>query len=757
MAEKRVSVRLVVEGGKIVKAELKGLGDTGQTSFKQIERQADVTGRVVRRVMGVLAAAVSVRNIVSYADTWTDLRSRVDLATGSQERGAAVMGRLSEMARRTYSSLGQTAELWLSNATALRELGMSTQASLDFTEALNNAMVVSGARAERAEQVQSALSKAMALGALRGENLETVMTKGGRVAELLAESLGVNVNQLRTLGQQGKITGEVIDRSLRGNLELLREEADSMPATIGDAFTLMGNAALRLVGIWDALLGSSSSVAESIIFLSDNLERAAAYAIALGGVLAGRWVVSFVAARVATLGLSGALALLRQALIRTGIGAIVVAAGELIYQFGRLVRAAGGFGAALDVVKAVGIEVFQRIWDAGTGLQIGLTGVAWGIKASFLEALLDIEERFAKFSEAVAGFFNSFAPALGMPVVNPYLIADPEALRNDIAGARMVEQDSASMAKGYFDAAFAPLSSLPKLGELADGVDLSGDGGAGGGGSGAAGGRGRAKEDPYEKIIKNAKAFISTQEMERAALGMTEEAAAALRFEHEMLNRALDAGVKLTVEQRAEIGTFAKSMAAAQLETTELAKRLDGIKQAAGSVRTSLADAFTDVVTRVKSATSAVSEFLGQLGRLAINNAALNIMGNIGGSGPLGQILGGLFAPPAYATGTAFHPGGWARINERGGEIVNLPRGTQVIPHDLSRRMVAGGGGTQEVRVHVTTGVSVDRNGSLLPFVQDVAVTNARAVVDAEVKGIRETFGQSVHQAVTDPRMRRAR
>jgi tape measure domain-containing protein len=157
-----------------------------------------------------LAGAFSIRQVVDYADTWTDLRSRVDLATGSQEKGAAVMERLADMARRTYSSLGQTTESWLANATALRELGLSTRATLDFTEALNNAMVVSGARAERAASVQNALSKAMALGTLSGDNLNTVIASGGRVAELLAAELGTNVNQLRGLGSQGAITGEVI-------------------------------------------------------------------------------------------------------------------------------------------------------------------------------------------------------------------------------------------------------------------------------------------------------------------------------------------------------------------------------------------------------------------------------------------------------------------------------------------------------------------------------------------------------------------
>ena len=388
MAEKKVSVRLVAENGRQVRAELEGIGDGGARSFQRLSKEVDTTGVMLRRLAGIAAGAFSVRQVVQYADTWTDLRSRVDLATGSQEKGAAVMERLASMARRTYSDLGQTAESWIANSTALRELGLSTRESLDFTEALNNAMVVSGAKAERAASVQNALSKAMALGSLQGVNLNTVIQTGGRVAELLAEELGTTVSGLRQMGKQGLITGDVIRTALVGNLELLREEADSMPATIGDAFTLIGNAALQLVGTWDQLLGASSMVADALILLADNLERVASIGIAFAAFMAGRWVAAFVAARVATFSLATALTVLRTAIIRTGIGAIIVAVGELIHQFGRLVKAVGGIGEAFRLLGGLAREIGQRI---GTVFQasFALLGAAWEGYRALVFTVLD--------------------------------------------------------------------------------------------------------------------------------------------------------------------------------------------------------------------------------------------------------------------------------------------------------------------------------------------------------------------------------
>ncbi len=49
------------------------------------------------------------------------------------------------------------------------------------------------------------------------------------------------------------------------------------------------------------------------------------------------------------------------------------------------------------------------------------------------------------------------------------------------------------------------------------------------------------------------------------------------------------------------------------------------------------------------------------------------------------EIPMGLFGRiPSHASGTDFWRGGLTRINEEGGEILNLPRGTQIIPHDVS-------------------------------------------------------------------------
>jgi hypothetical protein len=138
-----------------------------------------------------------------------------------------------------------------------------------------------------------------------------------------------------------------------------------------------------------------------------NIQRLATYvavaSVGLGTVFVGALVASAVAAA----SLSGALILLRAAIIRTGIGVLVIGAGELVYQFTRLVSGAGGFGNALELLKDVAIKVWGRIGSGVGALVAGMVAAWEGMKAQFFFALHDMLAGFAKFVENIASGLNS--------------------------------------------------------------------------------------------------------------------------------------------------------------------------------------------------------------------------------------------------------------------------------------------------------------------------------------------------------------
>lgn len=375
---------------------------------RQMNRNLDSIGRqAARSIIAPLAgigAALGTRELIRLTDTWTDLNSRVRLAAGGMEQGADVMERLGEVARRTYSSLEQTAEGYLANATTMRELGYGTSQTLDFTESLNNALVISGAKGQRAASVMDALSKAMALGTLSGQNLNTVIQSGGRVAEALAEGLGVGVNQLRALGQQGKITGRDIVRALSGEMEKLRKEAQEMPATISDGIQLLQNALLEYVGNADQATGISAKISEALVIMADNFDKTADVALQLAAVIAGALVGRSLLRMISTLGLAGA-ALINFTRALTAARTMA----SLSMAFTGLGAAAGPVGLLIGGAVVSSLVLFSNSTsDASAGADRF---------ASRLEALSAKAEESAEAVEAAGERYNeALKNALGFEV-----------------------------------------------------------------------------------------------------------------------------------------------------------------------------------------------------------------------------------------------------------------------------------------------------------------------------------------------------
>ena len=265
---------------------------TTRNTRRQIERESDQLAKKleadmskagdgfgavfskIRGALGIAGLGLSAGAISNLTSEWSDLNSRVVNAVGSMSRGEEVMGRLSEMARRTYSSIGQTTESFIQNSDALTDLGYNFTQQLDLTEALNNALVISATRGQQADAVMRAWSNAMALGELRGQNLNTIIQGSSRLTRALADSMGVSTNELRKMGNEGRITSQDMF-NVTNQLEQLRAEADAMPATLQDSFVLLGNAVMQFVGQADQASGATGALAGDIISLADSIERMA--------------------------------------------------------------------------------------------------------------------------------------------------------------------------------------------------------------------------------------------------------------------------------------------------------------------------------------------------------------------------------------------------------------------------------------------------------------------------------------------------
>nr|DAL77542.1 MAG TPA: minor tail protein [Caudoviricetes sp.] len=133
-------------------------------------------------------------------------------------------------------------------------------------------------------------------------------------------------------------------------------------------------------------------------------------------------------------------------------------------------------------------------------------------------------------------------------------------------------------------------------------------------------------------------------------------------------------------------------------------------------------DSFVNAFGRIKDAIvgafdAAKSNVVGFFSLIDEKISNIPIIGNLYGGvksavGWVGDKIGGFYAKQkelvnqidknrkigANAMGTHYWGGGLTRVHERGGEIINLPSGTQIIPHDISKKTAGGG---QSINVHI--------------------------------------------------------
>lgn len=147
------------------------------------------------------------------------------------------------------------------------------------------------------------------------------------------------------------------------------------------------------------------------------------------------------------------------------------------------------------------------------------------------------------------------------------------------------------------------------------------------------------------------------------------------------------------------IGWIVLGLGALVTAGVALYQNWDTVKAKASELWAKATEVFTgikdSIVGAFDAAKAKVSGFFSWLDNKISN---IPVIGNIyeGGKGAISWVADKL---AGNALGTSYWRGGLTRINERGGEIINLPSGTQIIPHDVSTRMVQGGGVTVNVTV----------------------------------------------------------
>jgi tape measure domain-containing protein len=274
--------------------EVDGFGrgvDRGRRPLEELGRGTDRLHRgmsavatPIRALTGMLAAlgvALGVREIIQYADSWRLMGARINLVTRDLQETGRIQEELVQIAVRTGQSLDSTATIFTRMAGAAERAGFSQDQMLQATEALNQAILLSGASSTEASAALLQFSQAINSNKLGGEELNSVYENMSAVItrvlipgiQRIAPDLQITEDNFRELAAQGVLTRDLLIGAMvamSGGASQLARDAAEIPITFDRAFQTIKTAFQVLVGTMDQATGASTAVATAI----DDLGRA---------------------------------------------------------------------------------------------------------------------------------------------------------------------------------------------------------------------------------------------------------------------------------------------------------------------------------------------------------------------------------------------------------------------------------------------------------------------------------------------------
>lgn len=221
------------------------------------------------------AGGFAITSIINTADDWGQMAARVKMAVnsvgGSVDDYQDVQNRLLEISNRNAKSITDSQELYIATASSMRDLGYSTNDTIDFIEAMSNSYTINATSAEKVQSSINAINKAMITGKVASNDWKSIMASTPNVVEALSNSLKKDEAIIKQLGMSGQISM----RQLADAMIKVRDEtgkmADNMGNTVKDGFTQISNSFGTLIGELNDSAGITRGLASGLRIIADNI------------------------------------------------------------------------------------------------------------------------------------------------------------------------------------------------------------------------------------------------------------------------------------------------------------------------------------------------------------------------------------------------------------------------------------------------------------------------------------------------------
>lgn len=346
----------------------------------------------VKSLVAALAAGAGIKAILGMSDKMTSTSARLSFLVDDG-------GSVDALEQKIMASAQRSRAAYLDTASAIASMGANAGSAFSdndeliaFMEQVNKQFVIGGATAEGQSAAMLQLTQAMAAGALRGEELNSILENAPGIARAIESYMGVAEDSIKQYAEQGLITSEVVKNALFSVADETNAKFESMPMTWAQVWTTMQNKALS---IFDPILARINQVA--------NSER---FSTVTDGIISGLAGIAAVAGVVLDLLISGgALVVDNWSWISPIVWGLVAA--FLAYNTVALItNGINGAMALAEGVKAAALAMSTGATFAATAAQYGLNAALLACPITWIVVL--VIALVAAFYAAVAAI-NHFA------------------------------------------------------------------------------------------------------------------------------------------------------------------------------------------------------------------------------------------------------------------------------------------------------------------------------------------------------------
>lgn len=205
----------------------------------------DMVGKA-KNLAATIGASVVLKKLIELSDQMTSTTARLNFIVDDGGSVKALEAKIMASAQRSRAA-------YLDTASAIASMGANAGAAftsndelIAFMEQVNKQFVIGGASAQGQAAAMLQLTQAMAAGALRGEELNSILENAPGIARAIEQYMGIAEGSIKSYAEKGAVSATIVKNALLSIADETNAKFNGMAMTWGQVWTQMGNIALKV-------------------------------------------------------------------------------------------------------------------------------------------------------------------------------------------------------------------------------------------------------------------------------------------------------------------------------------------------------------------------------------------------------------------------------------------------------------------------------------------------------------------------------